>query len=84
METFNLGTGVPYSVTEMVDAFERVSGVKVNHKYGERRAGDLPKAYASADKAWRVLGWKAEKGLAICAEIPGIGKRKKLRGIRDK
>ena len=31
--------------------------------YGERLAGDLPEAYANADKAWRVLGWKAEKGL---------------------
>lgn len=63
VETFNLGTGVPYSVTEMVDAFERVTGVKVNHKYGERRAGDLPEAYANADKAMEVLDWKAEKGL---------------------
>ena len=63
VKTFNLGTGVPYSVTEMVDAFERVTGVHVNHKYGARRAGDLPEAYANADKALEILGWKAEKEL---------------------
>lgn len=63
VEVFNLGTGIPYSVTEMVETFERVTGVKVNHRYGERRAGDLPEAYANADKALEVLGWKAEKEL---------------------
>lgn len=47
----------------MVDAFERVTWVKVNHKYGERRPGDLPEAYANADKALEILGWKAEKEL---------------------
>ena len=62
-EIFNLGTGTPYSVTEIVNAFEKVNGIKVNHVYGARRAGDLAECYANADKAWNVLGWKTEKTL---------------------
>ena len=62
-EIFNLGTGTPYSVTEIVETFERVNGVKVNHVYGARRAGDLPECYANVDKALEVLGWKTEKTL---------------------
>lgn len=63
VEIFNLGTGKPYSVTEIVDTFERVNGVKVNHVYGARREGDLAECYANADKAWEVLGWKTERTL---------------------
>lgn len=63
VEIFNLGTGVPYSVTEIVDTFEKVNGVKVNHVYGARREGDLAECYANADKALKVLGWKTEKTL---------------------
>lgn len=63
VEIFNLGTGKPYSVTEIVEAFERVNGIAVKHVYGERRAGDLASSYANADKALRLLGWKTEKTL---------------------
>jgi UDP-glucose 4-epimerase len=63
VEIFNLGTGTPYSVTEIVDTFEKVNGIKVNHVYGPRRAGDLAECYANADKALKVLGWKTEKTL---------------------
>lgn len=62
-EIFNLGTGKPYSVTEIVDTFERVNGIKVNHVYGARRDGDLAECYANADKALEVLGWKTERTL---------------------
>lgn len=62
-EIFNLGTGTPYSVTEIVKTFERVNGIKVNHVYGDRRLGDLAECYANADKAWELLGWKTEKTL---------------------
>ncbi len=62
-EIFNLGTGTPYSVTEIVTTFENVNGIKVNHVYGPRRAGDLAECYANADKALQVLGWKTEKTL---------------------
>lgn len=62
-EIFNLGAGTPYSVTEIVETFEKVNGIKVNHIYGARRAGDLPECYANADKALNILGWKTEKTL---------------------
>ena len=64
VEVFNLGTGTPYSVTEIVDTFEKVNGVPVPHVYGERRPGDLPESYANADKALAVLGWQTEKDLS--------------------
>lgn len=63
VEIFNLGTGTPYSVTEIVNTFESVNGIKVNHVYGARRAGDLAECYANADKALNVLGWKTERTL---------------------
>lgn len=63
VEIFNLGTGTPYSVTEIVNTFESVNGIKVNHVYGPRRAGDLAECYANADKALNVLGWKTERTL---------------------
>lgn len=63
VEIFNLGTGTPYSVTEIVNTFESVNSIKVNHVYGARRAGDLAECYANADKALNVLGWKTERTL---------------------
>ncbi|MBR4021585.1 MAG: UDP-glucose 4-epimerase GalE [Ruminococcus sp.] len=63
VEIINLGTGTPYSVTEIVSTFERVNGIKVKHVYGPRRAGDLAELYANADKAAEILGWRAEKNL---------------------
>lgn len=63
VEIFNLGTGVPYSVLDIVNAFESVNGVKVPYVIGDRRFGDLPEFYANADKAAKVLGWKTEHTL---------------------
>ena len=63
VEIFNLGTGVPYSVTQIVETFEKVNGIKVNHISGARRDGDLAECYANADKAYEVLGWKTERTL---------------------
>ena len=62
-EPFNLGTGHGVSVRELVDTFERATGVPVPHSYGPRRAGDLPDVYANAEKAKRLLGWQPEKTL---------------------
>jgi UDP-glucose 4-epimerase len=64
VEIFNLGTGTPYSVTEIVETFEKVNSIKIHRVYGSRRAGDLPESYANADKALKVLGWKTEKNLS--------------------
>lgn len=63
MEIFNMGTGMPCSVLEVIAAFERNSGVKIPYEIGPRRAGDLPEFWADASKATRVLGWKPMRGL---------------------
>ena len=62
-EIFNLGTGIGYSVLDMVNAFERANGVPVAHRIAPRRPGDIDECYADPSKAARLLGWKAEKNL---------------------
>lgn len=57
---YNLGTGTGYSVLDMVNAFEKVNGVKVAYKIVERRPGDIAECFADPSKAYRELGWKAE------------------------
>lgn len=63
VEVFNLGTGKGNSVLEVINAFERVTGQKLNYKIVGRRAGDVIEAYADTTKANNVLGWKAELSL---------------------
>lgn len=63
VEAYNLGTGIGYSVLDVVNSFEKASGQKVPYKIVERRAGDIATCYADATKALRELGWKAEKNL---------------------
>jgi UDP-glucose 4-epimerase len=59
-EIFNLGTGTGFTVLEVIRSFERVSGVKLNYKIVERRAGDIEKVWADTAFANKELGWKAE------------------------
>ncbi len=59
VEIFNLGTGRGLSVLELIASFERATGVKVPHKIGERRAGDIEKIWADPKKANEDLGWTA-------------------------
>ena len=63
IEIFNLGTGVGLSVLELISAFERATGVKVQHKIVGRRAGDIEKVWANPKYANEVLGWKAESSI---------------------
>jgi UDP-glucose 4-epimerase len=63
-EIFNLGTGVGYSVLDMVKTFSEVNGVPVPYVIGPRRAGDLATVYADPAKAKNVLGWQARHTLA--------------------
>ena len=60
---FNLGTGTGYSVLDMVQAFERVTGQKVPYEIVPRRPGDLATVYSSPDKSAEILGWKAKYDL---------------------
>ena len=63
-EVFNLGTGVGYSVLDMVNTFVAVNGVAVPYQIVDRRPGDIATCYADPAKSAEVLGWKAEKNLA--------------------
>ncbi len=63
VEVFNLGTGKGTSVSEVVDTFEKVNSLSLNHIYGPRRAGDVEQIWADATKANEILGWKAEISL---------------------
>jgi len=62
-EIVNLGTGHGYSVLDIVNAFEKVNGVKVPYKIVDRRPGDIAECWADPKKAKEDLGWVAEKGL---------------------
>ena len=69
VDAYNLGTGMGYSVLEMVEAFEKVSGKKVPYKITERRPGDVAVCFADASKAKHELGWEATRGLEeMCAD----------------
>jgi UDP-glucose 4-epimerase len=66
---YNLGTGCGYSVLQVVEAFEKASGVKVPYKIVDRRPGDLATCYSDPSKAREELGWVAEKGIdEMCAD----------------
>lgn len=60
----NLGTGRGYSVKEVIDTFEQVSGKKLNYIYGNRRAGDLPEIYNDPSYAKQFLNWSASHDLS--------------------
>ncbi|PEM31567.1 UDP-glucose 4-epimerase GalE [Bacillus wiedmannii] len=68
VDAYNLGTGTGYSVLEMVEAFEKVSGRKVPYKITERRPGDVAVCFADASKAKLELGWEATRGLEEMCE----------------
>ncbi|MBG9444676.1 UDP-glucose 4-epimerase GalE [Cytobacillus firmus] len=63
VETFNLGTGTGYSVLDLVNAFSSVSSKEIPYEFTERRQGDIGICYANPEKAAKLLGWRAEKGL---------------------
>ena len=60
---YNLGTGVGYSVLDLVNAFEKVTGVKVPYVITARRPGDIDACYADATRAKNELGWVAQYGI---------------------
>lgn len=60
---YNLGTGIGYSVLDMINAFEKATGQKVPYRITGRRAGDIATCYAETKKAKEELGWTAEKTL---------------------
>jgi UDP-glucose 4-epimerase len=63
LEYFNLGTGLGYSVLDVINTFEDVTNTKLNYEITERRDGDVPQLYASTDLAKNKLGWIANETL---------------------
>ena len=67
---YNLGTGIGYSVLDVIHAFEKACGHKLPYVIKPRRAGDIAACYADAGKAKAELGWKAELGIdEMCASL---------------
>jgi UDP-glucose 4-epimerase len=67
--TVNLGTGTGYSVLDIVRSFEQASGRSVPYKIAPRRSGDIASCYADPQRAFELLGWRAERGLSVmCAD----------------
>ena len=70
VEYFNVGTGTGYSVLEIVKAYEKATGLKVEYRIAPRRPGDIDVCYADPQKAYEVLGWRAENELDdMCADL---------------
>lgn len=69
LKIYNLGSGNPVSVLELVTAFEKANNLKINYKFAPRRDGDLKEFYADPEKALKELGWKTEKTIEeICRD----------------
>lgn len=69
LEIFNIGTGMPYSVLEVVDMFQTANCVSVPYEFGNRREGDIPECWADVKKADEQLGWKARRSLSdMCVD----------------
>ena len=68
LKIYNLGTGVGYSVLDIVKNFEAATGVKIPYVIKPRRAGDIATCYSDASLAEKELGWKAENGIKEMCE----------------
>lgn len=80
-EVFNLGTGNGVSVLELVNTFQKVTGVNLNYKIVARRPGDIEKIWADTTYANNELGWKAEKSLEETL-LSAWNWEKNIRGIK--
>ena len=70
VEYFNIGTGNGYSVLDIVKAYEKATGLKVNYRIVDRRPGDIAVCYADPSQAYEVLGWRAENGIdEMCLDL---------------
>lgn len=68
LDVYNLGTGIGYSVLDVIHNFEAATGITIPFEFKPRRAGDIPVNYSNADKAWKELGWKAQYGIKEMCE----------------
>lgn len=80
--TINLGTGIGYSVLDIVEAFEEASGKTIPYKMCDRRAGDIASCFADPAAAEELLGWYAERDLAAMCEDTWRWQQKNPNGYR--
>lgn len=79
-EVMNLGTGIGYSVLDIINSFEKTTKVKLNYAFAPRREGDVPELYTDPKRASELLGWKAELSLDDMT-LSSWNWEKQLRGI---
>jgi UDP-glucose 4-epimerase len=78
VDTYNLGTGNGYSVLQIINTFKKVNNIDVPYKIVDRRPGDIDACYASTDKAFKMLGWKAELSIdEMCRDSYNFVKKNK-------
>ncbi|MCK3658924.1 UDP-glucose 4-epimerase GalE [Pasteurellaceae bacterium Pebbles2] len=83
LHIYNLGTGVGYSVLDMVKAFEKANNIEVPYQFAPRRAGDIAVNYADASRAAKELGWKAERGLETMMKDTWNWQKNNPKGYKD-
>lgn len=77
INTFNIGTGVGYSVLDIIHAYEQINGLKIPYKITARREGDIAACYANPTKANTILGWKTSRTLEdMCGSAWNFQKNK--------
>ena len=82
-EIINLGTGVGYSVLDMVKAFEKANGIEIPYRIAPRRPGDIATCYADPSKAKELLHWTAEKTLEDMCRDSWRWQKNNPNGYRD-
>ncbi|UXN37313.1 UDP-glucose 4-epimerase GalE [Avibacterium paragallinarum] len=83
LHIYNLGTGVGYSVLDMVNAFEKTNGIQIPYKLADRRPGDIATCYSDPSLAAEELGWKAERGLDEMMQDTWNWQKNNPKGYRD-
>ncbi len=83
LKVYNLGTGVGYSVMDIVKNFEEATGVKLPYVIKERRPGDIAVCYADASKAKEELGWEAKYGIREMCEDSWRWQKNNPNGYED-
>lgn len=80
---YNLGTGIGYSVLDIVNNFEKANDLKIPYEFAPRREGDVPQCYSNAKKAERELGWKAKYGILEMCRDSWNWQKKNPNGYED-
>ena len=62
-EFFNVGTGIGYSVLDVINSFENINNLKLNYSFKDRRDGDIEQIYSDVIKSKKVLKWESERTL---------------------